>query len=92
VLVYTELRDVINRGADMFNPPKSDHAGCANLYREALSDLLPYLKDYPDLSGAVEKVLKEAPEEKSVPTRAFMYRKVIDGIRGRFRAARLPLA
>jgi hemoglobin len=75
------LRDVINTGADLFNPPVGDHAGCYRLYQGALMTVKPILDHRPDLQKAITTGLADAQRERSISERAFILRRVIDRIR-----------
>jgi hemoglobin len=75
------LRDVINRGADLFNPPNYDHAGCAGLYEGALIAIRPLLKKQPKLQQAVDQGLASARAIPNPTDRAFALRRVLDQLR-----------
>jgi hemoglobin len=80
-LVYTTLREVINKGADLYNPPSSDYSGCWRLYEGALITVKPFLSHRPALQENITKGLTAAYNESSIGARAFVLRKVIDDIR-----------
>lgn len=79
--VSTLLRDVINTGADLYNPPIGDRAGCYRLYQGSLMTLRPLLDHRPELQRAIDDAQAAAQRETSVGERAFILRKVIDRIR-----------
>jgi hemoglobin len=79
--VYDLLRNVINKGADLYNG--GDQAGCYRLYQGALMALQPMLGNYPDLQKAIETGLANAERMPSVSERAFALRKVIDSVRAK---------
>ena len=79
--IYETLRDVINRGADIYNPPSSDWNGCYRLYEGALVALRPALAHRPELQKAIDTGLVTAGRNANVQRRAFDLREVIDRIR-----------
>jgi hemoglobin len=81
MLVNTTLRDVINKGREMYNPPNSDYAGCWHLYEGALISIRPFLAHRPGLQDSITKGLAAAYNESSIGDRAFVLRKVMDDIR-----------
>src|SRR5262245_16911291 len=70
-LVYATLRDIINKGADLYNPPNSDYAGCWRLYEGALTATRPYLAHRPDLQTKISTGLRDSYNESSLGARAF---------------------
>jgi hemoglobin len=77
--VHTTLRDIIDRGATLFN--SDDRAGCYRLYEGSLIMVQPLLDHRPHLQKAIDEGLARA---KSLPTyyeRAFALREVLDKIR-----------
>jgi hemoglobin len=84
-LVFSTLREVINRGADLYNPPNSDYAGCWHFYEGALISVRPFLAQRPALQEKITKGLSDAYNESSIAARAFVLRKVIDEIRSAVR-------
>jgi hemoglobin len=91
-IVFDTLREVINKGADLYNPPSSDHAGCWRFYEGALMSVKPFLSHRPALQAAISKGLTEAYNESSIAARAFVLRKVIDDIRAAIKPAGAPVA
>ena len=81
-IVFSTLRDVINKGADLYNPPNSDQAGCWRFYEGALISIRPFLGHRPELQEKITKGLTDAYNESSLGNRAFVLRKVIDDVRG----------
>jgi hemoglobin len=82
--LYKALADVINEGADLYNPPPAgagDQAGCYRLYEGALMALKPTVAHRPEWQKAIDDGLSEARKSLSVGERAFALRKVIDRIR-----------
>jgi hemoglobin len=80
-IVFSTLRDVINKGADLYNPPNSDHAGCWRFYEGALISVRPFLGHRPDVQEKITKGLTDAYNESSLGNRAFVLRRVIDDVR-----------
>ena len=77
--LYNTLRDVINRGADLYNPPNGDWNGCYRLYEGALMSVRPLLN--PDLQKTIDGGLAAARTSPSLDRRAFELRAVIDRVR-----------
>ena len=71
-IVYDTLREVINKGADLYNPPASDHAGCWRFYEGALIAVRPFLAHRPALQAGITKGLTDAYNESSIAARAFV--------------------
>jgi hemoglobin len=78
-LVFNSLRDVINRGADLYN--SGDWAGCYRLYEGALRIVKPLLGHRPEMQKAIGDGLTEAEADAVLYRRAFVLRKVIDKVR-----------
>jgi hemoglobin len=78
--IFGLLRSVINAGADLYNPPQNDRAGCYRLYHGSLLTLRPLLAHHPELQKAIDAGLAEADRAQDVPTRAFALRRVLDTI------------
>src|SRR5260370_22003483 len=78
--VYNVLKDVINRGADIYNPPTSDWNGCYRFYEGALTVLKPLLHHRPELQKAIDAGLQKAQPHAAPPNRAFHLRHDIDKI------------
>jgi hypothetical protein len=91
-IVFDTLREVINKGADLYNPPSSDHAGCWRFYEGALISVKPFLSHRPAQQAAITKGLSDAYNESSIAARAFVLRKVIDDIRTALKPAGAPVA
>jgi len=78
-LIYTNLREVINHGADLYN--SGDWNGCYRLWEGALMSLKPLLAHRPDLQKAIETGLTNAQQDPMLYQRAFVLRKVLDQVR-----------
>lgn len=79
--IYEVLRDVINTGADLYNPPANDRAACYRLYHGALLSVKPLLDHRAKLQEAIDAGITKAEGETSAGAKAFALRKVIDQIR-----------
>jgi hemoglobin len=79
------LRDVINRGADLYN--NGDRNGCYRLFQGALMVLRAQLSDQ-DLRKTIDAGVAEAEQMPSVDQRAHALRRVLDGVRVRVKAQR----
>jgi hypothetical protein len=77
--VFTTLRDVINRGADLYN--NGDMAACYRLYEGSLLTIRPLIDHRPDLQKAITAGLASAERDPLVWRRAFTLRNVMDKIR-----------
>jgi hypothetical protein len=82
-VLYRTFRDVINRGADLYN--SGDTAGCYRLYEGALLTVQPLLDHRPELQQAVAKALADAANTPQQFERAFVLRHVIDRLRATVR-------
>jgi hemoglobin len=78
-LILNTLRDVINRGADLYN--SGDWAGCYRLYEGALMATRPLLEHRPELQTAIRDGLRNAEADPVLYNRAFVLRRVIDKVR-----------
>ena len=78
-LIYTNLKDVINRGADLYN--SGDWNGCYRLWEGSLMSVKPLLAHRPDLQKAIETGLANAQQDPMLYQRAFVLRKVLDQVR-----------
>src|SRR5436190_9204570 len=77
--LYETLRDVINRGADIYNG--GDWNGCYRLYEGALISVRPMLAHRPELQKVVDAGLVRAAANPQMAQRAFDLRAAIDRIR-----------
>jgi hypothetical protein len=78
-MTFTTLRDVINRGADLYN--SGDWAGCYRLYEGALMAIRPLLAHRTEMQKAIGDGLRNAEAEPVLYNRAFVLRRVIDKVR-----------
>ena len=79
--VKKTLRDVINRGADLYNAPNSDYLGCYHLYEGALIAVRPLLDSRPELQKDIIEGLAAADREPQITQKAYVLRKVLDKVR-----------
>jgi hemoglobin len=79
--VYAVLREVINRGADLYNEPVNDRAGCYRLYQGSLLTLRPLLDHRPEQQKAIDEGLAEAERQPTPGESAFVLRRVMDRLR-----------
>src|SRR5262245_46224854 len=77
--IYNSLRDVINRGADVYN--NDDHAGCYRIFEGGLVAVKPLLAHRPDLQKVISNALVSAEADPVVWRRAFTLRAALDKIR-----------
>jgi hemoglobin len=77
--LYNNLRDVINRGAALYN--SGDQAGCYRLFEGALMAVRPLLAHHPDLQKAITDGLTGAEQDPMLNRRAFALRAVLDRVR-----------
>jgi hemoglobin len=78
-LIFTNLREVINHGADLYNG--GDWNGCYRLYEGALLAIKPLLAHREKLQKAIDEGLASARQDPVMHHRAFVLRGVIDQIR-----------
>lgn len=77
--VYKTLREVINRGADMYN--SGDYAGCYRLFEGALITVKPLLDHRPDVQKAIDRGLDTASRSPDMRRRAWALRTTLDDVR-----------
>jgi hypothetical protein len=77
--LYNTLRDVINKGADLYNG--GEPAACYRLFEGALMTIKPTLDRYPDLQKEIAKGLAGAEKDPVMWRRAFTLRSVMDKVR-----------
>jgi hemoglobin len=85
------LRDVVNRGATIFNN-QGDYAGCYRLFEGALLAVKPLLGNYPDLQKKIDTSLANAGRLPNMHDRAHALRKVLDDVRYTMNPAARPVA
>ncbi len=85
-LVVDSLREVHNRGADLFNPPAGDPtggdpAGAYRLYQGALLTVRPLLAHRPKAQKLIDEGFKEADKESTLKGKAFKLHEAIEAVR-----------
>ena len=77
--LYNTLREVINKGADMYN--NGDMTGCYRLFEGALLTAKPMLDHRPELQKSIAKALSAADRDAVTYRRAFALRAALDKVR-----------
>jgi hemoglobin len=83
--LYEALRDVINRGADLYNG--GDPNGCYRLFQGALMVARLQLDGHPDLQKSIDTGMADADRQFSLAARAHALRKVLDRVRAGIKPA-----
>jgi hypothetical protein len=84
-LIVDSLKEVHNRGADLYNVGK-DFAGAYRLYEGGLLAVRPLLAHRPDEQKAIDEGLSAADKEPDVARKAFMLHETIEKVRVALRA------
>jgi hypothetical protein len=79
-LVIDALRDVHNKGADLYNTQK-DFAGAYRMYQGALLAVRPLLAHRPDAQKLIDAGFDAAAKEADVARKAFLLHDSIEGVR-----------
>jgi hypothetical protein len=79
--LFDTLRDVINRGADLYN--SGDPNGCYRLFQGALMVARPQFDHRPDLQKTIDAALEEAGRMSSMGARAFALHRVLNETRAK---------
>src|SRR5262249_49527450 len=77
--LYRTLRDVINRGVDLYR--RDDHAACYRLYEGSLMTMKPLLEQRPGLQKEIDRRLEGARRDPLMWRRAFTLRSALDKVR-----------
>ncbi|HMC65617.1 MAG TPA: group 1 truncated hemoglobin [Gemmataceae bacterium] len=77
--IYASLKDVINRGADLYN--SGDPAACYHVYQGALLAIEALLDHYPDLQKEIKTALADAERNPDIRRRAYALRGTLDKVR-----------
>jgi truncated hemoglobin YjbI len=77
--IYKSLRDVINKGADLYN--SGDQNGCYRLYEGALMAVQPLLDHRPEVQKRITTAIEDARRNADLSRRAFVLRDAIDKLR-----------
>ncbi len=78
-VLYNTLRDVINRGVELYNA--GDPAGCYRLYEGSLRTIAPLLEHHPKLPKIIKEYLARAEGDSYTWRRAFTLRAALDKVR-----------
>lgn len=84
-LVVDTLREVHDRGADLYNT-KKDYVGTYRLYQGSLLTVKPLLAHRPEAQKLVEGGLAAAEKESDPATRAYLLHKTIEDLRTHIRS------
>ena len=87
--VAASLRDVHDRGADLYNQSK-DYSGAYRLYEGALLAVKPLLAHRADVQKAIEEGLTAANKEPDVARKAFLLHEAIEKVRTELKTAAVP--
>ncbi len=74
-------RLALNAGADIFNAPTSDHAGCVLFFRGSLTTLRALLNDRPEMQKKIDQDVKDALAKPRVVDQAFALREALVNVR-----------
>ena len=85
-LVRDALRDVHNKGADLYNTAR-DYPGAHRLYEGALLTVRPLLAHRPDAQKIIDAKLSEADKESDSARKAYLLHEAIEGVRKNLKAA-----
>jgi hemoglobin len=81
--MYDALRDVINRGADLYNG--GDPNGCYRLFQGACLVIRAQAGGRGDVQSVIDEGMAEAERQNSLAARAFALRRVLDRVRANFK-------
>lgn len=85
-LVIDTLRDVHNKGADLYNASK-DFTGTYRMYQGALATVRPLLAHRPEAQKIIDAGLTAAEKESDVARKAFLLHEAIEGVRKNLKTA-----
>jgi outer membrane biosynthesis protein TonB len=88
-LVVDSLRDVHNRGADLYNTAK-DHAGAYRMYQGGLVAVRPLLAHRPAAQKLIDDGLAAAEKEANPAQKAFKLHEAIEAVRADLKAPAKP--
>jgi hemoglobin len=83
--LYDALREVINRGADLYNG--GDPNGCYRFFQGALMVARLQLDAHPDIQKSLDAGMVDAERQFSLAARAHALRKVLDRVRAGIKPA-----
>jgi hypothetical protein len=84
--VIDSLREVHNRGADLYNT-SNDHAAAYRLYQGALEAVRPLLAHRPDAQKMIDSGLAAAAKEGDTDRKAFVLHETIENVRKELKVA-----
>jgi hypothetical protein len=87
-VLYKTLRDVINRGVDLYNG--GDPAACYRVYEGSLATIEPLLAHHPDLQKVIARALASAERDPVAWRRAFTLRNALDKVRAGLKRGTKP--
>ena len=79
------LKDVHNRGADLYNG--ADAPGARAMYEGALRTIAPFLGHHPKIQKIIDEGLAAALKLDGAKAQAFKLHEVIEQVRGELKAA-----
>lgn len=82
-LVIDALKEVHNRGADLYN--SGDSPGCFRLYQGALLTVRPFLAHRPAIQKVIDDGLAEVGKTEGVKIQAFRLHEVIEDVRAKLK-------
>jgi hypothetical protein len=85
-LVIDTLRDVHNKGADLYNASK-DFTGTYRMYQGALATVRPLLAHRPEAQKIIDAGLTAAEKESDAARKAFLLHEAIEGVRKNLKVA-----
>jgi hypothetical protein len=88
-LVVDTLRDVHNKGADLYNESK-DFVGAYRMYQGALLTVRPLLAHQPNIQKAIDKGIADAEKETNPALRAFKLHETIESVRVQLKGGAAP--
>lgn len=83
-LVVDTLRDVHNKGADLYNE-KQDYHGAYRLYQGSLLTVRPLLAHHPTAQKAIDDGLAAADKEPDITRKGFILHEAIERVRADLR-------
>lgn len=88
-MVIDSLKDVHNRGAELYNDAK-DYTACFRMYEGALRTVRPLLAHRPATQKTIDAGLAKLADDDTARERAFRLHEVIEKVRGELRDAPKP--
>jgi hemoglobin len=89
-MIYTNLKEVINHGADLYN--SGDWNGCYRLWEGALMTVKPMLAHHGELQKTIDTALTNARQDPMLYRRAFVLRTALDQVRTELKGGAPPKA